>query len=154
MKYFVMMLGLALALASTACGNGYFSPPNSAGGTWAASLSDNTGLPIGTFNLAIAQSGNNMTVSNTDFSGIPALSACFASGTKMTGQMTSQMGTGGQSNMVTFNMTGSAHGGSVNNTFVMQGILSAGQAAGSFTLTGNTSGCTSMTGMFAMMQTG
>lgn len=153
MKYLALILGFALALFSAACGtNNTLANSTTASGTWTDSLTSSTGQSLGNVTFTITQTGSTMQGMNMNFSTSPALSQCFGSNTSMTGQMNLQMGMAGMSNTMTMTITGSPSGGSVNNTLVMQGAMSSNMnsGTGTYTLTGNTAGCTSQSGIFTM----
>ncbi len=154
MKYLPAILLLGLAIVAAGCGNSNSSTNSTnASGTWSQAITSSTGQQEGTFTFSLTQNGTSMSGMNMNFSNTPTLSQCFGAGTTMTGQMNMQMGMGGS---MTGTMTGSPDGGSVNKTLVMQGAMGPGMnsATGTFTLTGNTTGCTSQTGTFTMTRTG
>lgn len=153
MRYFALILGFGLALFNAACGtNNSLTSSTSASGAWTDSLTSSTGQSLGTVAFTITQSGTTIQGVNMNFSTSPALSQCFGPDTTMTGQMNMQIGMSGMANSMTMTFTGNPSGGSVNNTLVMQGGMSSGMNSGSgtYTLTGNTAGCVSQSGVFTM----
>ncbi len=153
MKYFVLLLSLSLAFFAAACGtNNSLIGSTSASGTWTDSLTSSTGQSLGNVTFTISQTGSTMQGLNMNFSTSPALSQCFGPNTTMNGQMNMQVGMTGMSNTMSMTVTGNPSGGSVNNTLVMQGAMSSdmNSGTGTYTLTGNTAGCTSQSGVFTM----
>lgn len=153
MKYLALIFAFALAMFTAACGNNSLTGSTSVSGTWTDSLTNSTGQSLGTVAFTLSQTGSTMQGLNMNFKASPALSQCFGpNSTTMTGQINMQLGMTGMANTMTMTVTGNPSGGSVNNTLIMQGAMNSNMnsGTGTYTLTGNTAGCTSQSGVFTM----
>ena len=153
MKFAEIVMTIALAVGLLSCGSGNNSTnSNPATGAWSETIATTSNQPLGTLTFNMTQSGIALTGSNMNFSNMGSLAQCFGPGTVMSGQMGPGMMNGGTMNM-TMSWTPSGNAGT--NTMTMQGTMAGGMGSGTgtFTLTGQTPGCTSQTGTFSMAHT-
>lgn len=142
----VIVVGIALLLAG--CGS---SSNGSINGNWTASLmnSGTSGSEVFAFTTTLTQSsGTSVSVTNLNFT---TNSPCFSSGTTASGGFT----VSGNTNGVTsggFQMNIQSTGTGTNDLLTLQGTLQNNTINGTWTLTGNTSGC-SGSGTFTMNKT-
>jgi len=125
---------------------------NTATGAWSEELADSTGQQLGSFTFDMMQNNTALTGSAMNFGNMGGLARCFGTGTTMSGQM----GAGMMSDhTVTMTMSWTDPNGAGTNTMTMQGNMpmGMGSASGTFTLTGQTPGCTDQTGTFTMNHT-
>jgi hypothetical protein len=143
MKQLGFFLPLALAVMLTACGSS--SKNNSINGNWSATLTNPNGSPAFAFTTSLNQaSGTAVTVTNLTFT---TATPCFTAGGTATGGFT----VSGTTNGVTtgsFSLTIQS-GMPAGNVFSLTGTLNNNSIAGTWTLTGVTSGCTG-SGSFTM----
>lgn len=148
MRRILLLTAIATAVTLVACGGGS-SPQNavSANGAWSETLADSSGNQLGSFTFDMTQNSTALTTSNLSLGNMGSLGACFGSGTIMSGQMGSGM-MNGNAMMMTMSWTDSTG----TNTIVMLGNMGMGMrsSSGTFTLTGQTTGCTSQMGTFTM----
>lgn len=151
-------LAFVLAIVLGACGGGSSSSSqttsNPATGAWSETLTSTVGQPLGSFAFNMTQNTTALVGSNMNFTnmGTSDLAQCFGAGTVMSGQMGQGMMNGGTMNMT---MSWTPQGSSSTNTMTMQGnmAMGMGSGSGSFTINGQTSGCTSQAGTFSMAHT-
>ena len=131
-----------------ACGGGSVKRST----VWSEVLSDAAGRQLGSFTFTMAQDNTALTGSNMTFANLGSLSPCFSQGTVIVGKMAEGMTNGGAMTMVILWTTPDD---AQHNTLNMQGNMAMGMASGSgtFTLTGETAGCTSQPGTYTMTQT-
>lgn len=153
MKYVVVAAASVLAVLLTACGsNSSSNLTDPATGAWSETLASSSGQQVGSFTFNMTQNGTTLTGSTMNFANMGTLSQCFGSGTTMSGEMGPNMTNGGT---MTMSMSWTPSGGTQTNTLTMQGTMATGMGSGSgsFTLNGQTTGCTSQTGTFTMTHT-
>jgi hypothetical protein len=146
MRCLVLATALALTISLIACGG---SPhPASANGSWSAVLSTSAGQQPETFTFNLTQNDVTLLANSVTFSGVDNLSSCFGMATTLSGSLSSAVNGG----PMTMTLSGTPPGGIALNTITMQGDMASGMTSGSgtFTLTGQTLGCTSQSGTFAM----
>jgi hypothetical protein len=143
MKQFGSLLPLVLALMLTACGSS--DKNNSINGNWSASLTNPNGSPAFAFTTSLSQaSGTAVTVTNLTFT---TATPCFTAGGTATGGFTASGTTSGVTTG-SFSLTIQS-GMPAGNIFTLNGTLNNNSIAGTWTLTGVTSGC-SGSGNFTM----
>lgn len=154
MKYVSVLTVIALAMGLAACGGSSSSSPpvvvmNPATGTWSATMASTAGQQLGSFTFNMMQNNTMLSGSNMNFSSMAGLGPCFGAGTVFNGQMGAGMMNGGAVNMT---MTWTPPGGASTNTLTLKGTMATGMGSGTgtFTLTGETPGCTSQSGTFSM----
>lgn len=155
MKYLAVLGAVALAISLVACGgsnNSSSQPTNPGTGTWSATVAAASGSQLGSFTFNMMQNNTALSGSNMNFSNMGTLGSCFGAGTVMNGQMGPGMMNGGNVDMT---MSWTPSGSTLTNTMVMKGTMATGMGSGNgaFTLTGQTSGCTSQNGTFSMTRT-
>ena len=144
---------IALAVTLGACGASSSSTNpanvNPANGAWSETLSSATAQPLGSFTFTMTQSNATLTGNNMNFANMGSLDECFGTGTVMNGQMGQGMMNGGTMAM---NVCWTAANAAGSNCMAMHGNMGMGMHSGSgtFTLTGETPGCTSQQGTFTM----
>jgi hypothetical protein len=142
MKQFAIALAFSLAVILGACGSGN---SNNINGNWSATLTNPEGTPAFSFTTSLHQS-NNTTVTGTNLT-FSTATPCFTSISSETGGFTL---TGNTSGMVTGNFELTVQSGTPSgNVLTMTGTVTNNTIAGSWTLTGVTSGCTG-SGTFTM----
>ncbi len=154
MKYVGVLVIIALAMGLAACGGSSSSMTqpvvmNPATGTWSATMASASGQQLGSFSFNMMQNNTQLSGSNMDFTHIQGLESCFGAGTVFSGQMGPGMMNGGT---VTMTMSWTPPGSTMTNTLTMKGNMAHGMGSGNgtFTLTGQTPGCTSQSGTFSM----
>ena len=148
MQYLFQSTALALTIFLVACGGG--SPhAASANGSWSAVLAIPADPQPGTFTFNLTQNNTALSANSLNFSGMGNFSPCFGVGTTLSGSLGLAMMNGGA---MTMTMFWTPPGGAATNTMAMQGNLTSDMTSGSgtFTLTGQTSGCVSQLGTFTM----
>ncbi len=153
MRYVGSFFVVGLVIAFAACGDNSATKTNPGTGVWSTTLITSTNQTLGSFPFNMTQNGTTLTASNMNFSSMPAaFDDCFGAGTVMSGQMGAGMMNGGT---MTMTMSFTPPGSNLTNTLVMQGSMGLGMLSGSgtFTLAGQTPGCTSQTGTFTMTHT-
>ncbi len=147
---------MAVAVVLVACGgNASMTAPktttsNPTNGARSETLVSSSGQALGSFTFDITQNNTALMGSNMNFTGSVSLAQCFGTGTTMVGQVSPGMVNGGAMSMaISFTPSGSMG----TNTLVMQGTMAAGMVSGSgtFTLTGQTAGCSNQTGTFTII---
>ena len=151
MKNLTVLAILVVTFTLIACGGGSSPAANTnpASGSWAETLNNTTGQQLGSFTFDITQNNTNLTGSTMNFANMGSLDQCFGTGTAMSGQMGQGMMNGGT---MTMSISWTGLNGAGTNTMMMNGTMAMGMGSGSgtFTLTGQTPGCMSDTGTFAM----
>ncbi len=151
MKRLGVVVVITLTVMLAACGGSSSSPStttNPATGAWSETLASSSSLQLGSFTFDMTQNNTALTATGLNLTNMGLLAPCFGAGTVMSGQMGPGMMNGGA---VTITISWTSPGGGTN-TLTMQGNMAIGMASGSgtFTLAGQTSGCTSQTGTFSM----
>ena len=151
MKRLSVVAAIALAVSLVACGGGLSNTrsANPARAEWSASLANSSAQALGSFSFEMMQNNTVLTGTNMNFANMGSLSQCFGAGTLINGQMGPGMM---NSHSVTMTMSWTGPQGAGTNTMTMQGNMGMGMgsASGTFTLTGQTPGCTDQMGTFTM----
>ncbi len=146
---------LFLALLVACGGAGSSQTPTTVTGTWTATFTNAaTSQQALAFNLNIAQNGTDLGVNLVNFT---VASACFGSGSVITGELAGVTGTtnGGVSGLVMgMDMWSSPDHTGNHLNFQAQINSHANGAHGAYTLTGVTSGCSSQAGTVSMTRIG
>jgi hypothetical protein len=139
---------LMLALVLAACGSGN-SNSNDVNGTWTATLtSPLSGQSVLTFTTSLTQNNSN-TVSGTNLNFTTA-TPCFGAGATESGQIVLSGNTNGvTASALNLVVQWGPPGTSGSNTLTLAGTMKNNTIAGTWTLTGVTSGC-SGNGTFTM----
>jgi hypothetical protein len=142
MKQFGMGIVLVWALLLAGCGGGSSSSATTVTGNWTAMLTGTQDLSLST--SLMQNNGTAVTGTNLSFT---TSTPCFASGETQTGSFVLSGNFNG-------NMTGAfqltiTSGSPAGNTLTLQGTVNDNTIAGTWTLTGVTSGCTG-SGNFTM----
>ncbi len=154
-KSFGILVATTLAAMLIACGGGNTSPSsvtNPATGAWSETIDNSSGQQLGSFTFNMMQNGTALSGSNMNFVNMGALAPCFGIGTTLVGQMGPGMMDGGTLGMT---MSWTPPGATQPNTLIMRGTMGMGMSlgSGSFTLNGQTPGCTTQAGTFTMTHT-
>jgi hypothetical protein len=139
MKKIGIAMVLALGLALAACGGGSSTGPANISGNWTATLMNTDGTPALSFTTSLTQGSGTATVTGTNLSFNPS-TPCFTSGGSQTGTFLLSGNVNGMpTGVFQLTITSATPPG---NTLTLQGTVTNNTIAGTWTLSGVTSGCT------------